>query len=371
MKKFLLGLICGMALFAATAAAASNEVRALISNIAVAYHVGGETVQSGEADDIALNYKGQLYVPLRKFAETLGASVYYFKPEGGERAKVEVYAADDRDLPLADKDGYVRVGHLERTYHPYTSQKGTTYNSNPEVTGTVRFDKSIPYGMEVVFALVNKDGNQKEVSEPIKLRTLHNREMSLYQRIPGDLATFTASLPLLDNLDDYELVPLVMDKQDWTFLQYPVEACACGAGGMNGHPLAANINSGYPYSSREGTAALSVHLINFDDDRHVTLTKSISFEIKIMREGDTGNQVVRTLKTPPFEGTVYRMRGAQQALIEWDLKDGNGKAVSPGTYVAYLSLPITAEGHWENEPGTQTQFRLEYSMQAVDYVEMP
>ncbi|MHA7967552.1 flagellar hook assembly protein FlgD [Paenibacillus sp. CAU 1782] len=369
-KKFLLGLICGMALFAATAAAASNEVRALISSIAVSYHVGGEALDTSDDRSIALNYKGQLYVPLRKFAETMGASVYYFSPANGEGARVEVYSEDDRDLTVRDKDGYVRAGYLNRSSYSYQGFD-RTLTGMPEVSGTVRFDKSIPSGKELAFALIDKTGKQYSLSGRIKLKTLHNREVSLYQRMPGDLAVFKAELPLLDNLEQLELTPVVIDKRDWSFAQYPVEGCACGAGGMNGHPLAVNIDGANAGPQMKGNSAWAINLINFDDNRHVTLTKPISFKINIYREDDESQKTIRTLTTQTFEGTVHRMRGAVRTEIVWDWKDNNGKPVAPGSYWARVILPQTATGHWGDIAGGETSFTLEDSMQAVSYVSVP
>jgi hypothetical protein len=367
-KKFLLGLICGLALFAATAAAASNEIRALISSIAVSYHVGGETLDTNDDSSIALNYKGKLYVPLRTFAETLGASVYYHGPANGERAKVEVYSEDDRDLTVRDKEGYVRAGYMKRTSFTY-NEAGKALTGSPEVSGTIRFVKSIPAGKELAFALTDKTGKQHGLSGKVTLKTLHNRETSLYQRMPGDLAIFTAPLPLLDNLEELELTPVVIDKRDWSFDQHPVMGCACGAGGMNGHPLAVNIDYRDVGSQMKGNTLWIVTMINFDDDSHVTLTHPISFTINIYR-ADESRKIVRTLTTKAFEGTVYRMRGAVQTEIIWDWKDSNGTPVAPGQYAAQIVLPHTATGHWGETGGSETSFTLEDSMQAVSYTDV-
>lgn len=74
MKKFMLGLLCGIGLAISTAAAASDEVRAVL--FPVTFEFDGKA-QELDARYQVLNYEGNTYVPIRFVAENLGAGASY------------------------------------------------------------------------------------------------------------------------------------------------------------------------------------------------------------------------------------------------------------------------------------------------------
>ncbi|MCY9667665.1 copper amine oxidase N-terminal domain-containing protein [Paenibacillus alginolyticus] len=74
MKKFLLGLICGITVTASTAVYASDTIQAYL--FPVRYQINGE-IKGMEKDYSTLNYNGHVYVPIRFITENLGAFVDY------------------------------------------------------------------------------------------------------------------------------------------------------------------------------------------------------------------------------------------------------------------------------------------------------
>ncbi|KRF10188.1 hypothetical protein ASG89_01220 [Paenibacillus sp. Soil766] len=74
MKRFILGLICGMGLTATTTVFASDTIQAYL--FPVKYEFNGQIKQL-DSDYTTLNYNGHAYVPVRFVAESLGVGVRY------------------------------------------------------------------------------------------------------------------------------------------------------------------------------------------------------------------------------------------------------------------------------------------------------
>jgi hypothetical protein len=341
MKKFVLGFICAAAMFAAAAAvSASNEVKALINSIYVYFHVDGNSSYYGSDGSIALNYKGQLYVPLRKFTEQMGGDVHYTETEDGTKT-VDVYLDDDRDLELQDKDSYVRMGHLDVTF---------AETGNPStIKGTIKFNRSIPQGKDIVIAILDQNGKEAGVTEPLRLL---NQKVS--QSVMGDIASFEANFPYMKTIDKHKLEVRIVDKTDWTYLQ--VYANLHGAGGVIGYPLVMTLD-GDMNNKKNVPFKLRVSLINLDEEDVHTIVKPVAFDIEIIQYKDEKEELIRTLQTKSFSGKIFRLQGAVATTVIWDQKDSNGKIVPPGEYWARIKLPATAEG-------AGTRYELESSLKA-------
>ncbi|HJV44700.1 MAG TPA: copper amine oxidase N-terminal domain-containing protein [Bacillota bacterium] len=74
MKKFILGLTCGIVISATTVAFATDTIQAYLSS--TKYVFNGQSKELG-SEYITLNYNGHNYVPVRFIAESLGASIEY------------------------------------------------------------------------------------------------------------------------------------------------------------------------------------------------------------------------------------------------------------------------------------------------------
>jgi hypothetical protein len=74
LKKFVLGLTCGIALSATTAVYASNTLNAYI--FPVKYVFNGQSKEL-DSEYTTLNYNGHAYVPIRYVAENMGSFVGY------------------------------------------------------------------------------------------------------------------------------------------------------------------------------------------------------------------------------------------------------------------------------------------------------
>ncbi|UKS28559.1 copper amine oxidase N-terminal domain-containing protein [Paenibacillus sp. HWE-109] len=75
MKKFVLGLICGIGLTATTAVYASDTIQAYLFPAKFVFN--GETKELDTNENIVLNHNGHAYVPVRFVAENMGKIVKY------------------------------------------------------------------------------------------------------------------------------------------------------------------------------------------------------------------------------------------------------------------------------------------------------
>lgn len=74
MKKFILGLICGIGLTATTAVYAADTIQAFL--FPTKFEVNGQNKEIGREYTV-LNYNGHAYVPVRFVAESLGLGIRY------------------------------------------------------------------------------------------------------------------------------------------------------------------------------------------------------------------------------------------------------------------------------------------------------
>ncbi|MBH5319850.1 hypothetical protein I6N90_18785 [Paenibacillus sp. GSMTC-2017] len=356
-KKFVLGLLCGMALLAGTAAVASNEIKALLSSIHVSFQLNGQSSTLDSAKDgQVLNYKGQLFVPLRTFAEKMGGAVYYHPAQNGSKGSVEIFYEDDRDLPIQDKDGYVRMGHLDLKF-AQTLDVFTPYIEK----GIIKFNKSIPADKDIVLALLDSSGKQVAVSGPIKLDNYKVSQMG-----KGDISTFETIFPYVTANKNYKLDIQIVPKQAWSYTHYSVDAVVQGAGGINGFPLGMIISNESSSTTTKGTIhEIEVDILNLKDDDHIVISKPATFEIEISQNKDGKSQLIRTIKTKPLSGTIYWKKGAVKTTVAWDEKDNKGKSVTPGEYFISIKLPTTIEGTMASTPKDVVTFTLEPSMQTM------
>ncbi|MDD9268171.1 DUF4309 domain-containing protein [Paenibacillus sp. GCM10023248] len=75
MKKFILGMVCGMALTATTAVYAADTIQTYL--FPVKFEFNGESKPLDEKEYVVLNHNGHAYVPLRYAAESMGKLARY------------------------------------------------------------------------------------------------------------------------------------------------------------------------------------------------------------------------------------------------------------------------------------------------------
>ncbi|WP_262674929.1 hypothetical protein [Paenibacillus sp. J5C2022] len=348
LKKFIGGLFCGMAIMVLTAAAVSEEVRARLTPVYVNFHLGGESHAISSDETKILNHNGSLYVPLRSFANEMGGSVYYTPPTSGDRAKVDIYYEDDRDLTLQDEDGYVKLGNLDVQF--------ALDDDMPVISGTIKVEKIIPKNKDVVIAILDDSGETLGVSSALKPnKPLH---VPLSQLQPGEMIQFRNYFPYMATPEDYKLQVKLVDKEDWYYDQGYVGSVT-GAGGFNGFPLNAALGFS-PFKPGESIPFI-VTLLNRSEEDTVVTTKPLQLVVEIT---DSEGKVIRTLATKPFKGEVQWRHGMMQTELIWDLKDELGNKVPKGDYF-FSILENETEGYMKGNPDKSMTFELEWSMQGT------
>ncbi|MDQ0875691.1 hypothetical protein QFZ77_004350 [Paenibacillus sp. V4I3] len=107
MKKFLLGLICGITITASTAVYASDTIQTYL--FPVRYEINGQNKEM-EKEYSTLNYNGHAYVPIRFIAENMGAFVVY--NEQNNEIKVNHFPAS-MDLLTDNKYPNIHFGLID------------------------------------------------------------------------------------------------------------------------------------------------------------------------------------------------------------------------------------------------------------------
>lgn len=133
MKKFVLGLICGVGLTATTAVYAADTIQAYL--FPAKFEVNGQNKEIG-SEYTVLNYNGHAYVPVRFVAESMGALVKY---EDTTRTISIEQTNLSKKLPL-DKDflSYASEGKIKGIEFGIMSSKNEVMQiwGEPQKTGS-------------------------------------------------------------------------------------------------------------------------------------------------------------------------------------------------------------------------------------------
>lgn len=121
MKKFILGLLCGIALMAGSAAYASDALQPITAYLfPVKFVINGQSKELG-GEYTAFNYNGHAYVPVRFVAESMGGVVGY--DEGSETIHILypdlAYIKANMDIGKTESD-VIRLlgGNYKKVVYP-------------------------------------------------------------------------------------------------------------------------------------------------------------------------------------------------------------------------------------------------------------
>lgn len=364
MKKFTIGLLCGIILSFATTAAASSEVRALLFPTAMSFHLNGNSSTAGPDDAVVLNYGNRIYVPLRFMAEQMGATVRYQAPANtGGYPAVEVYAVDERDLTIREEGGHFGIGHVAVAFRKQ--------DDVPTISGMIKMWKPLPQGKQAVIEIYDEQGELAATSEYIKLNAADASMFDAANDVryagemeAGEIAKFETRFPYMAEIENYRLQVKAVEQEPWHYEQAYEGSITDGAGGMSGYPLAMWIGldkyeaaQGQPVTIRAGMLNLSEHSI--------ALTEPASFRVLIARAQSDFPSVAASLTTAPLQGTIYWKKGSRVTQIVWDQKDSSGKQVPPGEYIVTIELPQTVHGTSTDMPDRVQSFEIASSLRTM------
>ncbi len=134
-----------------TAALASNAIQGILYPSKITIHNGAQVKElSTTKDTVVINYKGQTYIPLRLFSDSMG-SVVNFQPASTANDnlnQIQVFSQSSiTGLNINSNEGYVSVGNLLTD----ENDKGVVEG------GLIKINKDIS-GKQIVMEAVGPDG---------------------------------------------------------------------------------------------------------------------------------------------------------------------------------------------------------------------
>jgi hypothetical protein len=144
LKKFVLGLMCGIGLTATTAVYAADTIQAYLFPAKFVFNGQDKELDS---EYTTLNYNGHAYVPIRFIAENMGATVGY--DDELKKITVDYETFDGLNLKDAWLNDFIKVGNLQ-LYHE---------DNQTKVVGQVKLKENTATGYQVSCTLNFYDEN--------------------------------------------------------------------------------------------------------------------------------------------------------------------------------------------------------------------
>lgn len=304
MKKlnFIAGLCAGLALSAGSIAFASDSVQAVLFPSKVHFLVNGTVKEfEGTEDDAILNYNNKTYIPLRTFAEFMGATVnYQYASEAtGNKHVIDIYSGmTENDFNLTDPEGYVSLRLLKTEQQP---------NSNTiKITGLLKVNKDLT-GKKVQIDALDKDG--KSVGS---IDADINNNLAL-----GDIISLNSGIIVRGEVNSFQ----VQTRDTWGLItmDYFSQGFLQDMAGLE-------FGKGQIDTNKKGL----VQTLRFKNQEKQAITiKPLTIEYQILKvDGDT-EEVLLNSKLAPLEGIIPGYGWYEAKLPVWNLRDQYGNPV-PG-----------------------------------------
>lgn len=335
MKKFILGALCGVILSTTTTALAATTIKTVLTNASLEFHINGKT-DTVNSDEVALlNFDSRIYVPLRLFAEKMGATVDYIP--GKNQPHVNVYFEDNDNFTIMDSSNSVGIGHVNVDF----GNKADMNDKKPTITGTIKLLKALPANKEVILELKEKSGKVIAQSE-----TIQAGGKSLSQFQVGDVRSFSVNFPYTTPISDYQIGIKIIDSSAWKFKQSGVNA-------QQDSPFDITLATDHDLSmpvKQGSTLNLIVTIIN-TSDRALKISNA---QIGIILPSNDGDiiQSTEVLKNTMIPGN----NGSMTTSIPWKV------TVPANRYSISLKDPIQFE--YEDE-GKTKKFETMSDMQSA------
>lgn len=324
MKKFVIGFVLGAAIAASTAVAASDSIEAYLFPSRVSIH-SGETIQTVDTtgEHAVVNINGKAYIPLRTFAEAMGAKVDYEEgsASGGTEPQIRLKIGEvpDRDqLTVSDPDHYVNMGQ----FHIARQPNGQFVLAS----GTIRINKDIK-DKKIELKVLNKKGEIRGVSQYV-----HVDNSELAPPSPGETRSFSTRINMdPGDIGAYQIV--VRDvltaakyEQIDIHLADGIVAALYPPSGFSGH-LPAN--------------EIAPFRVSFQNNyKHGIVVEPYEWKLYVHRIDENNNLLERiTEKTLPVVTGPLEGLSSYSIPVNWNPVDSEGQPLSPGHYKITLERP--------------------------------
>jgi hypothetical protein len=333
-RSLLVGMLVGVGLSACTVTFASDSLQAYLFPSKVIFHVNGLANNADVSGDPVINYNNKAYIPLRLFAESIGAKVnYQDASDASGTHQIDIYTSDFSNLfSMQDHDGYVSIGQFQSKVND-SQNENSTY-----ISGIIRFNKNMD-GKAIEIDALDADKNRVGASGYLFIHGLGTWNV-------GDVRVFDASMFLKQPAASYQ----VLVKDGWaltTTSEFYDGALRDFAGLVFGK---ADLNA-------EKKALLPSLQFKNQSAQDITI-QQLNVEYQVVKINGDQEQPLFDYKIPALEGNIPARSWYVASLPAWNLRDQNGDPITPGKYVLRIQVPpslsYTVDG--SSEMKTLTDF---------------
>jgi hypothetical protein len=325
MKKFIVGLLCGIVLCFCTAAVASNSIQAVLFPSKITIHNGTQIKELNSSNGtVVLNYKNQTYIPLRAFSEAMGSLVNYnvATKSNGNLNQIEIFSQSTlAGLNIKSNDGYVTIGNM------VVEDKDT--GSTRVKVGTIKVNKDLS-GKQIDLEAVGEDGTVRGVSE-----FFYIDNENIEKPKAGDIKSFQTELSFGGPAKSITFRVSVHDivyKQTNNDLDF-------------GYPVVTKPFYGYmaptffndDHNHDKAIIPYKFSLLNTSGDTLVLDNVPLNFFVYKTKLDGTDKKLIYQHSLPPLQGKLAPREGFN-INIPWYQNDKNGP-VLPGKYLVTLEIP--------------------------------
>jgi hypothetical protein len=324
LRTFIAGLCLGVGLAASTVVFASESIQAVLFPSKVSFHLGGQVKEiEGTGDDAIINYNNKAYIPLRTFAESMGAIVDYQAPSEatGNLNRIEIFSLTDNDLNIQDSDGYVSLGQLRTEYD--------NVNQSPRfVSGLLKVNKNMA-GKTLKIDAFDQSGTKIGQSNYVSIQNEWTKKPQ-----PGDVRAFFAELPT----DHVPASFQVRVHPYWAFTQSEYIHNP-----IINPPISVSFGGIGPDIELAKTKAIhfSLSVVNVSDQ--AIILQPLEMEYQVLKINDGKDELLYSYKIPVIPQNVPGRAGYSAALPAWNLKDAEGNPIAPGKYAIQIKIPSVIE----------------------------
>ncbi|HWO95595.1 hypothetical protein P4H70_06710 [Paenibacillus ehimensis] len=346
MKKLVIGLTVGAAFSFATGVIASSSIEAILFPSKIKFQAYESIKELNGSNTTVLNYNNSVYIPLRAFAETMGATVNYMASTQEEKSIPQIVVIprnmdiSEKKLNYKDEENNVNVGYIEPI-------------SMGVVQGVIKFNKDFK-DKNIVLEAFDASGGKLVESSYVHM---NNQDSSPPKA--GDLRTFRAGV-MVDQgkVHSYKIkmVDLLEPIQGPNIdLKYG-EPIGIVFGPPSNFKLAqpttgpkgeqkpyidgpyGPIDSGFiGYLNKGEMVPFSMSIFNTSPSNIVVDPIHLQLTVKKLN-ADRTETVVYTKNIPVITG-LWKSKDGYRINMPWDMTDKEGVPLTKGTYKISLEVP--------------------------------
>jgi hypothetical protein len=333
--NFFTGLCLGAGLSACTVTLASDSIQAVLFPSKVHFLVNGTVKEiGGSGDNAILNYNNKTYIPLRTFAESIGATVNY-QPSSEETDHnhiIDIYAGmSENDFNMQDKNGYVSLGHIN--IQPANTQQPDS--TDVKITGLLKINKDLA-GKKIELDALDQEGNRIGSTDVDRLNDLKQ----------GDIIPLDRTIHVRGKMNSYQ----IQVKDSWA-----LTTRSFFHDGMLLLDEGLVFGKGHIDTDKKGL----VQTLQFKNQGKQSINiQPLAIQYQILKVDGDQNRLLFSYKLTPLEGEIPVYGWYEARLPVWNLKDTNGNPVTPGKYVVQIVIPDSLDYTMEGSDEVKTLTRL-------------